>query len=568
MKYDLTVRGGMIVDGTGIAAYRGDIGIVDGLIAHIGRIGPGQSDADLDASGRVVAPGFIDSHTHYDAQVFWNAQGSNSCWHGVTTVVMGNCGFTLAPNARDDGDLVIRNLEKSEDIPGEVLRAGIPEFGWETFGEYLATVDRLPKAINYAAYVGHSALRTWAMGERAFQDEASEQDLSRMAEGIREALEAGALGLSTSRTPDHQTLSGDPVSSRLATWDELVWLVGVLDDYPGAIVQFTREGMTTLEKGGRSPELEDRMRQLVAGSGAVFMFTVLAMRPGGKDLYDGLALCEDLNRVGRYVAHTPVRALTSLLSFKTRMPFDTVPEWAQIRSLPLARQREIMADPEQRARLVRAAHEGPYARTILVEGGQGVPDYREIRVVERAVGRNPSVGDLCGDQDPVDYIIARSLDSDFEQLFEREISNSDHEQLLDALKHRGTIIGASDAGAHIKQICNSDLHTYLLAYWVRETGAFSLEEGVKMCTFDIASAFGLHDRGVIHVGKAADLVIFDPDEIAPAVPKLDADLPLGHLRMTQRATGISSVIVNGEVTIADGSPTGARSGAVLRRRYR
>ncbi len=233
MKYDLTVRGGMIVDGTGIAAYRGDIGIVDGVIVHIGRIGNGESDVDVDASGQVVAPGFIDSHTHYDAQVFWNAQGSNSCWHGVTTVVMGNCGFTLAPNARNDGDLVIRNLEKSEDIPGEVLRAGIPEFGWETFGEYLATVDRLPKAINYAAYVGHSALRTWAMGERAFQDEATEQDLSRMSEGIREALNAGALGLSTSRTPDHQTLSGDPVSSRLATWDELVQLVGVLDEYPG-----------------------------------------------------------------------------------------------------------------------------------------------------------------------------------------------------------------------------------------------------------------------------------------------------------------------------------------------
>ncbi len=325
--------------------------------------------------------------------------------------------------------------------------------------------------------------------------------------------------------------------------------------------------MTTLEKVGRSPEMEERMRQLLARSGAVLMFTVLAMRPGGKDLYDGLGLCEDLNRVGRYVAHTPVRALTSLLSFKTRMPFDTVPEWAEIRSLPLARQREILSDSVQRARLVQAAHDGEYARTILVEGGQGVPDYREILVLERAVGRNPSVGDLCGDQDPVDYIIGKSLDSDFEQLFEREISNSDHEQLLDALKHRATIIGASDAGAHIKQICNSDLHTYLLAYWVRETGAFSLEEGVKMCTFDIASAFGLHDRGAIQVGKAADLVVFDPDEIAPAVPKLDNDLPLGHLRMTQRAKGISSVIVNGEVTITDGNTTGARPGAVLRRRY-
>src|SRR5204862_3986488 len=224
MPYDLLIKNGTVVDGSGLPRYRGDVAVRHGRIAAIGRIREASREV-LDADGHVVAPGFVDGHTHMDAQIFWDPLGTCSCWHGVTTVVMGNCGFTLAPARPDGRHLVVRNLERAEDISADAMAAGI-EWKWETFPEYLDTVDGLPKGINYAGYIGHSALRTWAMGERAFEEEATEDDLRTMEKQVADAMRAGAVGFTTSRSTDHQTADDRPVASRLASWDEVQRLVG------------------------------------------------------------------------------------------------------------------------------------------------------------------------------------------------------------------------------------------------------------------------------------------------------------------------------------------------------
>src|SRR4051795_10035279 len=260
MAYDVVIRNGRVVDGSGFGSYRADVGIADGVIARVGRIRE-RGTQEIDAEGHVVTPGFIDGHTHLDAQIFWDPHGANSCWHGVTTAVMGNCGFTLAPVRDDARALVVRNLERAEDIDPTALAS--LEWSWETFPEYLDAVDRLPKAINYAANVGHCALRTWAMGERAFDEEATPDDLDRMKRQLEVALRAGAIGLTTSRSEHHETSDNRPVASRLASWDEVRSLVSVLSEEGAGIFEGADGGMSATDLDERELSLR-RMRELAA----------------------------------------------------------------------------------------------------------------------------------------------------------------------------------------------------------------------------------------------------------------------------------------------------------------
>src|ERR1700737_1327680 len=246
MEYDIVIRGGTVVDGSGLPRYQADVGIADGRIATIGKITGGANET-VDAEGHIVAPGFIDGHTHMDAQVFWDPLGTCSCWHGVTSVVMGNCGFSLAPCAEKDKLLVIRNLERAEDISPKAMEAGI-KWSWANFAQYLDAVDRLPKGINYTAYVGHSALRTYTMGERAFTDEATSEDLAAMKRELRNAIKAGAAGFSTSRANAHQTPDSRPGASRLAKWNEVQALVGVMGDLKAGVFEIAQEDVPTPDK--------------------------------------------------------------------------------------------------------------------------------------------------------------------------------------------------------------------------------------------------------------------------------------------------------------------------------
>ena len=325
MQYDLIIKNGTVVDGSGMPRFRADVGIVDGTIASIGRIRDGAQET-IDAEGHVVTPGFIDGHTHMDAQVSWDPLGTCSCWHGITSVVMGNCGFSLAPCKESEKDMVMRNLERAEDIAPEAMNAGI-KWTWETFPEYLDSVERLPKGINYAAYMGHSALRTHVMGERAFTDPATEQDLEQMKQAVREAIQAGAMGFTTSRTRNHQTPQRQPVASRLATWDEVRQLVGAMGEMGAGIFEIA--GEDTGQNPERIREYMDRLKALAVDTGVPVTYGMFSMRRAPDCWQPYLDLTEETAAAGgRMFLQVHSRALNAVLSFQTNTPFDRLPKLA------------------------------------------------------------------------------------------------------------------------------------------------------------------------------------------------------------------------------------------------
>jgi N-acyl-D-aspartate/D-glutamate deacylase len=561
----LVVRNGTIVDGTGTARYRADVGIDAGRITTIGRVGS-RGRREVDADGMVVTPGFIDGHTHMDAQVFWDRFGTCSCWHGVTTVVMGNCGFTLAPARSAERGLVVRNLERAEDISPAALAAGI-NWTWEGYDGYLDAVEALPKAINYAGYVGHSALRTWAMGERAFTEQATDDDIDVMRQELRRALEAGAIGLSTSRSETHMTSDDRPVASRLASWSEVTKLVDVLTEMDG-----TRLFEISVEQDASSPDEKvrgavfDRMGDLAVATGVPVTFGIIS--PGDDFRWRGLLdVIERTNaRGGRMFGQSLPREATIVLSFLSRLPYDKLAVWSDIRVLPLAEQQRRLRDPDLRAALVASANAGPYLSAI----GASVrpPDYDKIRPVLDPVGPNPTLAEVAAQRgvDPVEAVIDLALEHDFQQFFTQNVGNPEEKQVLEILRHPRTVMTFSDSGAHVGYIMESSIQSYFLAYWVRRRQEFSLEEAVRMMTAVPATNWGFSDRGLLREGLVADLNILDPDTVGPAPLEVADDLPTGVSRLKQRAVGFKATVVGGEVVLEDGEHTGALPGQLLRRR--
>jgi len=564
VEYDLVVRNGEIVDGSGQPRYRGDVGVREGRIAAIGKIGERGAE-EIDAEGHVVTPGFIDLHTHMDAQVLWDPLGSCSCYHGVTSVVMGNCGFTLAPARPDERHLVVRNLERAEDISADAMAQGI-EWTWETFPEYLDTLDRIPKGINYAANIGHSALRTWAMGERAFEEQASADDMDLMAGALREAMAAGAIGFTSSRTSNHETTDNRPVASRIASWAELAALVGVMGESGGGIFEIAQEPGARSHDADEREDFFGRLRDLALGTGVTVTFGVLATTRNGDDWKGQLDLIDSTVAAGGQMwAQAHDREFSVLLSWKTRLPFDKLPVWREVRALPLEEQARAFRDPELRGRLVQIAGEGSYRRTIGAESRP--PNYDFMRILEKPLPPNPTVAERAAalGQHPIELMIDLALETNFEQFFVQIIANHNQDHLLEIMKHPRSIVTFSDSGAHVSQIMDSSLQTHLLAHWVREREAFTLEEAVRNITYAPAAAWHFADRGLVRPGYIADLNVIDPDRVAPELPVAVADLPGGAKRLVQGATGIRSTIVGGQELLADGQHTGALPGVLLRR---
>ncbi len=563
MAYDVLIKNGTVVDGSGGARYRADVALVDGRIAAIGGRINAKANTTIDAEGHVVSPGFVDGHTHMDAQVFWDPIGSCSCYHGVTSVVMGNCGFTLAPCKRTEAEFVFRNLERAEDISREAMLEGI-DWSWETFPQFLDTVEALPKGINYAGYIGHSALRTYVMGERAFTDAASEDDLRRMCLLVREAVGAGAIGFSTSRTFNHVTADDRPVASRLAEWHEVCAIVNAMGETGKGIFEIAGEAP------GRDPErirdYHERLKNLAVESGVTQtwgMFSVRVAPDFWRPYFD--LLDETAAAGGRMYAQVHSRALNVLLSFQTSTPYDKWEVWKDIRALPLAEQKQKLADPAIKAKLVEVANQ-EYTGPRVVGAEARPPNWDLVYPMADMAYDQPSMADVARQRgvDPVELMIDLALEHDFNIYFRQPIANENQDHVLEMMKHPRSVVTFSDSGAHVSQIMDSSLQTHLLSYWVREKQAFTLEEAVRQITYDTATMWGLHDRGLIRQGMAADLVIFDPDTIGPNMPTVEHDLPAGARRLKQTATGIKHTLVNGEILLSDNEYAGATPGKLLR----
>ena len=563
MAYDLIIKNGTVIDGSGLPRYRADVGVRKGRIATIGRIREQASEV-LDAEGQVVAPGFVDGHTHMDAQVFWDPLGQSSCFHGITTAVMGNCGFTLAPCAAADKHLVIRNLQRAEDLSPEAMEAGI-KWQWTTFPEFLDCVESLPKGINYAGYIGHSALRTYAMGERAFEQQASETEMKAMEHELRDAIRAGAIGFTTSRSPSHETPDDRPVASRIASWDEVRRLVGVMGELNAGIMELAGEGV---DRAPDDPGLHDyhvRLRELAVESGRPITFGVFSRRRVPDVWRKYLALLDETAAAGgRMFAQVHSRSLSALLSFRTQLPFDLLPVWKEFRALPLTEQQRRLRDPEQRRRLVEASDARDNRRHIGTEARPA--EYDWLFVFDTVQGPHRTVAEVARErgQHPVETMIDLALETDLERFFLQPLANEDQNYALELMRHPRTVTTFSDSGAHVSQLMDSSLQSHLLSHWVRQKQAFTLEQAVRMLTLVPATLWGFADRGLVREGMAADLVVFDPDTSGAEMPEVADDLPAGARRLVQRARGIAATVVNGEVLLRGGQHTGALPGRLLR----
>ena len=560
MSYDLVIKNGMVIDGSGMPRYRADVGVKDGKIARMGRIAE-PADEVIDAEGHVVSPGFVDGHTHMDAQIFWDQLGSCSCYHGVTSVVMGNCGFTIAPCREAEVDFVFRNLERAEDISREAMLAGI-EWRWETFPEFLDVLDTLPKGINYTGYIGHSALRTYVMGERAFEAEANEDDLTEMVRLVQEAVSAGALGFSTSRSPSHRTSDDRPVASRQAPFSEVQAIVRSMGDIGAGIFQLAMERGDLEHMKGVYRSLVD----LSIETGRPVTFGTFSRRAYPGQWRPLFGIIEQGNRDGaRVFTQVHSRELNSILSFETATPFDTWELWRDIRARPLAEQRAALQDPDTKRKLVEIAsrdYDGPE----VVGAEARPPEWDIFYVMDKIERPHRSMAEIAAERGvaPAEAMIDLALEHDLKLFFRQPLANENQDDALELMRHPHSTVTFSDSGAHVSQIMDSSLQTHLLSHWVRDEEAFTLEEAVRLITYDTATQWGFHDRGLLREGLAADIVVFDPDAIAPRMPEVVNDLPAGAKRLKQYADGIKATVVNGQTVLMENEHTGAVPGRVLR----
>ena len=564
MQYDLLIKNGTVVDGSGLPRFQADVAIAEGKIAAIGKIREGAKEI-IDAEGHVVSPGFVDGHTHMDAQVFWDPLGTCSCWHGITSVVMGNCGFSLAPCSEEDKLLVMRNLERAEDISPEAMEAGI-KWSWTTYPEYLDAVERLPKGINYSAYIGHSALRTYVMGERAFTEEATPDDLKAMKREVRSAIQAGAAGFTTSRTRNHQTPDGQPVASRLATWDEVRHLVGVLGELNAGVFEIA--GEDTGLNPDRIQDYCNRLKALAVDTGVPVTFGMFSA-PKAPDYWRPFfALADETAAAGgRMFIQVHSRPISVLQSFESVTSFDKLPVWRDIRKLSLTEQEAALRNPDMRQKLVRAANQPPQEGTRAVGAEARAANFKWLfPIMDRAVPPYRSVAEIAAErnQDPVETYIELALDKGLKRFFMQPLTNTHEPSTLEMMQHPRSVITFSDSGAHVSQIMDSSLQTHLLSHWVREKEALTLEDAVHQLSFVPASHWRLAGRGLLREGWNADVVIFDPQTVEPQVPELTHDLPAGARRLKQKANGFLATIVNGEVVLRNNEHTGALPGQLLR----
>ena len=566
--HDLVITGGTLVDGTGAPPRQADVAVDGGRITEVGTLDDTAARRTIDAGGLLVTPGFVDVHTHFDGQITWDPLLTPTCWHGVTTVVMGNCGVGFAPAQPDKHEWLIGLMEGVEDIPGAALSAGI-RWGWETFPEYLDTVDRAPKAIDVGAQIPHGAVRAYVMGERGAKNEpATEDDIEAMARIIQEAIEVGALGVSTSRTIAHMAIDGEPVPGTFAAEDELFGIGRALGTAGTGIFELAPAG--ALGEDLAAPDREMAwMRKLSAAIDRPVTFA-LTQNDHDPDAWRRmLALAAEAADEGaRIRPQVAGRPVTLLLGLQTFHAFAYCPSWAELGALPLAEKLARMQDPDLRRRLVaEAKHPDPAIEQFLDPTKSfplgDPPDYEPdpaTSIAGRAAAAGRDVYDLYYDllmEDGGRALVMRPL---------LNFSYGNLDPVREMLLHPTSAWGLGDGGAHCGTTCDASTPTFMLTHWARDRDhdRLPLEWVVRKMTAETASLYGLGDRGMVRPGLRADLNVIDHDRLALHAPEMVHDLPGDARRFVQRADGYVATVVHGEVTMIEGEETGARPGRLIR----
>jgi len=544
MSHDLVIRRGLIVDGTGAPGRHGDLGVANGRIAEVGVV-TADGRREIDAAGLAVAPGFIDPHTHYDAQLTWDPFASCSSWHGVTTIVAGNCGFTLAPCRPEDRETLIRMLQYVEAMSLEAMRKGI-RWEFESFREYLDALNRGGLWVNVAAFVGHSAVRQYVMGEAAWERAASAHEIAQMATIVREAMAAGAVGLSSSTNTNHVGDRGRPVPSRLAEDHELTRLVEAMGE--------TGRGILELTIGGTRPDRLgeiDRFVELARAGRRPVTFVSIRHDPSHPDEHrEILARIEALHRQGVVIyPQGTCSPLTVTFDLTGPFVFYRFPVWRRVMETPLSGWRGIFRDPR-----FREEFRSTVGRTPLFTGDTAPLHVRGVRspALAHFVGRPLADVARAVGKDVIDAFFDLALDDDLKTEFTVAIVNTDAKSVAEIFTHPRVLLGLSDAGAHLTLFCEAGQTSRLLGHWVRERKVLPLEEAVRRITSMPADIFGLQERGRLVPGHAADIVVFDPATVTDHSPELVYDLPDGGPRLVQRASGIVWSFVNGHAVIREG----------------
>jgi N-acyl-D-amino-acid deacylase len=555
MMADVTVvRGGTIVDGTGAPGALGDLAVADGRIVGVGTGLSG--DHSIDASGCVVAPGFIDIHTHYDAQVFWDPALTPSCFHGVTTVVAGNCGFSIAPTMPDRRTLIARTLEKVEDMDPESLAAGIP-WDFTTFPEYLGSIERRGTVLNFASYIGHTPLRIYVMGDEASSRTATPDEVAQMAAIVREAMDAGAAGFATSFAITHLGADGQPIPSRWADRAELDALCRAQAETGRGVI-----GLNGVNDELHFDQIYDLQREL----GIPITWTALLTTSTGAHLKALKLHREGMAKGAAVYPQVSPRPLTFSMNMVEPFTLNTNPVFAGLMAGSLDDRARAYADPAWRQRVRDSWSSGPQG---------GIPPRWETYEVMMSTVHPELIGQrllsIAGDRDPFDTLLDVALDEpSLKDIRVRAVlANDDEDGVRTLLQEDGCTLGLSDAGAHVSQLCDAPLATDLLANWVRDKGVLSVEEAVHKLTQVQAELFGFAGRGVLRDGYAADVVVFDPDTVAPGPLRRVNDFPAGAERLTaDQPEGMRHLLVNGTPVITDGeldpAAVAARPGQLVR----
>lgn len=540
MTYDLKITGGTIVDGTGKAGFRGDVGIKDGKVVALGKA-DGPAVTTIDATGRVVSPGFVDVHTHYDAQVLWDRMLSISPWHGVTTTVIGNCGFGVAPTRAAHRRMILQTLEKVEGMSLEALQAGLgDEWPFETFPQYLDVLEKNGVAINVAALFGHTPLRLFVMGEESTERAATADEIAMMKKMVHEAMEAGAIGFGTSVSVSHNGYAGKPVPSRQATVEEMDALVSVLGEMKRGLMQitigrdFSTRHMAEVSRKYQVPVTWTALLSYLYG-------------PGGHRKQLDLA-AEQRKSGALVIPQVSCRPLNFEFTFAEPFIFDVMKfmnELAAADATSPGARRRAYADPAWREKLrseVTPLFRNWWERVVIA----WAPSARELEEQPLADAAR-KLG-----KDPVDLAMDLALANDLQARFRMAVMNFDEKEVAELITDPNTIIALSDAGAHANQLCDACYSTHLLAHWVRGNGTFTLEQAIHNLTQRPAELFGITDRGVLAEGRPADVVVFDPKTVGPGPLQRVYDLPAGADRLVSQAHGIDAVIVNGTLIRRDG----------------